>query len=70
MPLNCGAIPETLLEAELFGHVKGAFTGAIANRPGRLEQADKGTLFLDEIGTMSTNFSVKVTACTARAREI
>ena len=58
--LNCGAIPETLLEDELFGHVKGAFTGAISNRPGRLEQADKGTLFLDEIGTMSTNLQSKL----------
>jgi len=60
VPLNCGAIPETLLETELFGHVKGAFTGAIANRPGRLEQADRGTLFLDEIGTMSTNLQSKL----------
>jgi len=58
--LNCSAIPETLLEAEIFGHVRGAFTGAVGNRQGRLEQAHKGTLFLDEVGTMSTALQMKL----------
>jgi len=58
--LNCSAIPETLLEAELFGHVRGAFTGAVGNRQGRFEQAHKGTLFLDEVGTMSAALQTKL----------
>lgn len=60
IPINCGAIPAELLESELFGHVKGAFTGAIANRTGRFELADEGTLFLDEIGDMSPTLQVKI----------
>ena len=58
--LNCSAIPETLLEAELFGHVRGAFTGAVGTRQGRLEQANRGTLFLDEVGTMSPALQMKL----------
>lgn len=58
--LNCSAIPETLLEAELFGHVRGAFTGAVATRQGRLEQAHRGTLFLDEVATMSPALQAKL----------
>jgi DNA-binding NtrC family response regulator len=58
--INCSAIPETLLEAELFGHVRGAFTGAIATRQGRVEQAHRGTLFLDEVGTMSAALQAKL----------
>jgi transcriptional regulator with GAF, ATPase, and Fis domain len=58
--INCGAIPENLLESELFGHVRGAFTGAVANKPGRFQSADGGTLFLDEIGEMPPQLQVKL----------
>ncbi len=58
--VNCGAIPENLMESELFGHVRGAFTGAVATRTGKFQQADKGTLFLDEIGEMPISLQVKL----------
>ena len=66
--INCSAIPETLLEAELFGHVRGAFTGAVGTRQGRFEQAHKGTLFLDEVGTMSPALQIEAAARAAGAR--
>jgi len=60
IPVNCAAVPETLLESELFGHEKGAFTGAIESRMGKFEQANGGTLFLDEIGDMSLAAQSKI----------
>ena len=60
VPINCGALPEGILESELFGHVRGAFTGAIRDKKGRFELADQGTLFLDEIGEISQSMQVKL----------
>ncbi|OJV65630.1 MAG: two-component system response regulator [Clostridiales bacterium 38-18] len=58
--VNCGAIPETLIESELFGHEKGAFTGAISRKPGKFERAENGTIFLDEIGELPMDIQVKL----------
>ncbi len=58
--MNCGAIPETLLDSELLGHEKGAFTGAVVQKRGRFERADKGTIFLDEIGELPLQAQVKL----------
>ncbi|EAT16204.1 sigma-54 dependent transcriptional regulator [Desulfuromonas acetoxidans] len=60
VPINCGAIPADLLESELFGHLRGSFTGAIANKCGKFEQANGGTIFLDEIGTMPVHLQLKL----------
>jgi DNA-binding NtrC family response regulator len=60
LKINCAAIPENLMESELFGHEKGAFTGAVVSKPGRFELAHKGTLFLDEIGELSRDMQVKI----------
>ena len=60
MKVNCAALPETLLETELFGHEKGSFTGAMTMRKGRFEPANKGTIFLDEIGEMTLATQTKL----------
>ena len=60
VPINCGALPETLIESELFGHVKGAFTGAVRDKKGRFELADNGTIFLDEVAELSKHMQVKL----------
>ena len=60
VPINCGALPESLIESELFGHVKGAFSGAVRNKKGRFELADRGTIFLDEIADLSKPMQVKL----------
>ncbi len=60
VPVNCGALPESVLESELFGHVSGAFTGAVRRRKGRFELADRGTLFLDEVADLSLSAQVKL----------
>jgi transcriptional regulator with GAF, ATPase, and Fis domain len=60
VPVNCSAIPETLIESELFGHERGAFTGAVSTKPGRFEMAKGGTLFLDEIGDLKPELQVKL----------
>jgi two-component system NtrC family response regulator len=60
VPINCGAIPKDLVESELFGYARGAFTGAVSNKPGRIEAADGGTLFLDEVGELPLDAQVKL----------
>jgi transcriptional regulator with GAF, ATPase, and Fis domain len=69
VPVNCTAIPESLVESELFGHKKGAFTGANANRSGFFEVADGGTLFLDEIGDASQSLQAKLLRVLAEQRD-
>ena len=67
--VNCGAIPDTLIDSELFGHEKGAFTGAIAQQRGRFERADGGTIFLDEVSELPLNAQVRLTACAPGKRD-
>jgi len=69
LPVNCGAIPEQLLESQLFGHLRGSFTGAVANQEGLFQRARGGTIFLDEIGDMPLNLQVKLLRC-IEAKEI
>ena len=66
--MNCAAIPENLVEAELFGHAKGAFTGAVNDRPGRFEQAHRGTIFLDEVGEIAADDAAEAAARASGAR--
>jgi two-component system nitrogen regulation response regulator NtrX len=65
--LNCAAIPSELIESELFGHMRGSFTGRVIDRAGKFEQADGGTLFLDEVGDLSLAAQAKLLRCCRKA---